>query len=164
MITYKCQMVELTDINRAAKGEGWVLTGVNPDSVKVYPELKLPDDSPHYPEKIRALFVELQEDIQMRRTPARIVTGCRSVLEVALKQLGYEKGNLQSRIEKARADGLLTEAMKNWAHRVRLDGNEAVHELEATDEQAQEFVSFLRLLLEILFVLPERIKQLQLAP
>jgi hypothetical protein len=42
-----------------------------------------------------------------------------------------------------------------------MEGNEAVHELEASDEQAKEFVAFLRLFLEVAFVLPERIKEQQ---
>ncbi|EOT7645185.1 hypothetical protein ACNH6X_005512, partial [Escherichia coli] len=66
---------------------------------------------PHYPEKIRAVFTELQEDVRSGRTAPRIIVGCRSVLEVALRALGYEKGNLLSRIELARQDGILTESM-----------------------------------------------------
>lgn len=130
-------------------------------TIKIYPEPRLPDDSPLYPEKIRAIFTELQEDVQLGRTAPRIIAGCRSILEVALRALGYEKGNLLARIEQARQDGILTESMKNWAHRVRIEGNEAVHELEASDAQAKEFVAFLRLFLEVTFVLPERIKENQ---
>lgn len=157
MISYECQFGEITDIRHAAGNTQWVLTGPELKSIKVYPELKEPDDSPHYPQELRAIFVELQEDIQLHRTAARIVVGCRSVLEVALRALGYKDGNLLSRINKAREDGLLTESMKNWSHRVRINGNEAVHELQATDDEAREFVAFLKLFLEVAFVLPERI-------
>ncbi|EDA0854532.1 DUF4145 domain-containing protein [Salmonella enterica] len=161
MIAFECNIGELVDIRKATHDKTWLLTGLQPGSVKVYPELKLPDDSPHYPEKIRAVFTELQEDVQLGRTAPRIIVGCRSVLEVALRELGFEKGNLLSRIEQARETGILTESMKDWAHRIRMNGNEAVHELEASDEQAKEFVAFLRLFLEITFVLPVRIKEQQ---
>ncbi len=162
MMTFRCQASELRDIQKATKDNSWVITGIVPKTLTVYPELKEPDDSPYYPEKIRAPFIELQEDILMKRTAPRIVVGCRSVLEVALKSLGYDKGNLLSRIDKARDDGILTESMKNWAHRIRMNGNEAVHELEANQNEAEEFVSFLRLFLEVSFVLPKRISQAQL--
>ncbi len=42
-----------------------------------------------------------------------------------------------------------------------MEDNEAVHELEASDAQAKEFVSFLRLFPEVAFVLPEHIKMQQ---
>lgn len=161
MIAFECSVSELVDMKKAINNKAWVLNAPLEGSIKIYPELRLPDDSPHYPEKIRAVFTELQEDVRSGRTAPRIIVGCRSVLEVALRSLGYEKGNLLSRIELARQDGILTESMKNWAHRIRMEGNEAVHELEASDEQAKEFVAFLRLFLEVAFVLPERIKEQQ---
>jgi hypothetical protein len=161
LLAFQCHHGELQKIQKSTTDAAWTLNGVTPQNITVYPELKNPDDSPYYPEKIRRTFIELQEDIQMKRTAPRIVVGCRSVLEVALRNLGYENGNLLSRIEKARADGILTESMKNWAHRIRMDGNEAVHELESSDAEAAEFVSFLRLFLEVTFVLPERVSKAQ---
>ncbi|WP_174340849.1 DUF4145 domain-containing protein [Enterobacter sp. JMULE2] len=161
LISYRFQIRELANVKQAFKNSEWVLTNIDMSDLKVFPEIKEPDDSPHYPEKIRKIFVELQEDIQMKRSAPRIVVGCRSVLEVALQNLGYEKGNLLSRINQARTDGHLTEAMKHWAHRVRLDGNEAAHELEASDSEASELVSFIRLFLEISFVLPHRVSDAQ---
>jgi hypothetical protein len=49
--------------------------------------------------------------------------------------------------------------MKCWAHKIRPDRNEAVHELEASDHEAREFVSFLRLFLEVSFILPARVER-----
>lgn len=161
MLVFKCDYSELQKVQQSANDINWVMTGPGPQIIATYPSLKEPDDSPHYPEKIRKIFVELQEDVQMKRTAPRIVVGCRSVLEVALRTLGYDKGNLLSRIEQARTDGVLTESMKNWAHRIRIDGNEAVHELEATDNEAAEFVSFIKFFLELSFVLPLRVNDAQ---
>ncbi len=161
MITFQYRLNDLLDAADGANDESQLRAALYNGTIRIYPELRLPDDSPHYPEKIRAVFTELQEDVQSGRTAPRIIVGCRSVLEVALRALGYEKGNLLSRIELARQDGILTESMKNWAHRIRMEGNEAVHELEASDVQAKEFVAFLRLFLEVAFVLPERIKEQQ---
>lgn len=151
---------QLLGIRQASQSLEWRWNGEEPKIIAVYPELARPDDSPHYPQALRQVFVELQEDIQDKRTPARIVSGCRSVMEVALRSLGYDKPkeSLSDRIDKARADGLITESIRKWAHHVRLEGNFAIHELgETTDAEAQELVDFLRLFLEVAFDLPARV-------
>jgi hypothetical protein len=159
LIWFECASDALRRIGTSAKDWVWRYDGPPPRILGVYPKGEEPDDSPHFPEALRKVFVELQEDIRMKRTAPRLVMGCRSVMEVALKALGYDdkKDALSGRIDKARDDGVLTESMRAWAHRIRLDGNEAAHELQATDEEAREFVDFLRLFMEVAFVLPTRI-------
>lgn len=159
MIWFECLLEQLHSIRNSANALEWSFTGNPPKILGTYPQPTEPDDSPHYPEKLRAVFVELQEDIACKRTPARIVVGCRSVMEVALTGLGFDKGLLLTRIDKAREQGLLTEGMRQWAHKVRLAGNEAAHELEANTDEARELVDFIRLFLEVVFVLPERIQK-----
>lgn len=124
----------------------------------VYPEPAKPADDPAYPEQVREIFPELQEMAARRASPAIVVGGCRSVLEVACSALGGEGRNLQTKIDDLRQKGLLTEALTEWAHRLRLDGNQAVHEIKASAEQATELVDFVRLFLEVTFVLPKRIE------
>lgn len=139
----------------------WVYAGPQPRILGTWPSAPSTDDSENWPEKLRTIFREIQEDIRMKRDPSRIVGACRSVLEVALANLGYDKAkgkNLSDRIDSARAEGILTESMKQWAHKTRMDGNEALHELEATQEEAKELVDFIKTFLEIVFDLPERIK------
>jgi hypothetical protein len=158
LIWFECAFEALQRVKQSTNDWTWRYAGQPPKILGVYPEGEKPDDSPHYPDALRRVFVELQEDIRAGRTAPRIVVGCRSVLEVALKSLGYEgRQTLFERINKAREDGLLTESMREWAHRIRLDGNEAAHELNATDDEAREFVDFLRLFMEVAFVLPTRI-------
>jgi hypothetical protein len=161
MVQFECPRESLGAVRLSSGSFEWRYIGAPPKIIGTYPQLAEPDNSPHYPEKLRAVFVELQEDIKAKRTAPRIVVGCRSVMEVALRQLGYtdKDGNLLARIDKARADGLLTEGMREWAHKVRLDGNEATHELEASAEDARQLMDFIRLFLEVVFVLPERIKK-----
>jgi hypothetical protein len=159
LIWFECLWNVLKHISESGKDIEWRYNGPPPKILGTYPKPEEPDDSPHYPKALREVFIELQEDIRAKRTAPRIVVGCRSVLEVALKELGYDekKDKLSHRIDKARENGILTESMRQWAHRIRLDGNEAAHELTASHEDAAEFVNFLRLFLEITFVLPTRI-------
>jgi hypothetical protein len=140
-----------------------IYAGPPPKILGTWPETKEPEDSENWPQKVRNVFYEIQEDVQKKRDPARIVGSCRSVLEVALASLGYDKArgkNLSDRIDEARVDGVLTENMRKWAHKTRMDGNEALHELEASHEESQELVNFLKTFLDISFDLPKRIDQL----
>jgi len=157
LVRFSCGYGQLQLCKTSGTQSEWRYSGEPPKIIDTFPRPQMPDDSPWYPDEIREIFIELQEDVQRDRSPARIIVGCRSVMEVALRKLGYEKGNLLSRIEMARNDGILTESMKDWAHRVRINGNEAVHELSASHEQAKELVAYIRLFLEIAFVLPKRV-------
>lgn len=157
LIWFETCQGQLRYIQDASQQVRWHHVGESPRILQIHPSAPRHEDSPHYPAKLRDVFVEVQEDERANRTPARIITTCRSVLEVALRELGYEGGNLLQRIDKARGDGVLTEGMRVWAHRVRLQGNEAIHELNATKEEATELVAFLRLFMEVAFVLPKRI-------
>ncbi|MGU2444413.1 DUF4145 domain-containing protein [Burkholderia cenocepacia] len=90
----------------------------------------------------------------------------RRCLEIALKAHSpeIEAWKLEKRIDKLAAERKITEDMKTWAHRVRLDGNDALHEEEEfTKETATELMEFTRLLLTYLYTLPEKIR-LRLAP
>ena len=54
---------------------------------------------------------------------------------------------------------LITPAMKEWAHKIRLDGNEATHEEDEdfSSEQAKLMKEFTELFLIYSFTLPARI-------
>lgn len=86
----------------------------------------------------------------------------RRCLEVALKAFSpdVEAWKLEKRIDKLAAEGRITTDLKTWAHRVRLDGNDALHEEEQfTKEAATELAEFTQLLLIYLYTLPEKIKR-----
>ncbi|WP_230942156.1 DUF4145 domain-containing protein [Burkholderia cepacia] len=85
----------------------------------------------------------------------------RRCLEIALKKFSpdIDAWKLEKRIDKLAADRKITEDLKTWAHRVRLDGNDALHEEEEfTEETASELMEFTRLLLTYLYTLPEKIR------
>ncbi|CAM2147665.1 DUF4145 domain-containing protein [Pararobbsia alpina] len=85
----------------------------------------------------------------------------RRCLEIALKQHSpdVEAWKLEKRIDKLAAEGRITKDLQAWAHRVRLDGNDALHEEEEfTKESAAELMQFTELLLVYLYTLPEKIK------
>ena len=64
---------------------------------------------------------------------------CRSAIDVALKDLGFEKGNLKERINKT-SDELLDPDHKRYAHDVRDLGNDAVHDKPLAVEDVLEVI------------------------
>jgi hypothetical protein len=84
----------------------------------------------------------------------------RKAMEVALKGLSpeIEAWKIEKRIDKMAAEGLITNDLKDWAHELRLDGNDAVHEDEMTKEVIDQMHSLCTFLLTYLFTLPEQVK------
>lgn len=127
--------------------------------IAVYPEAPRIDAHPSWPEEIKQPFVEMLEDVRRNRTPAFIITNCRTILDVATKHLGGEGKSIFDRIEDLRAKGLLTGSLADWAHRIRQRGADAVHDLVGDAETARQLVEFIRLFLHVAYELPEMIRE-----
>ena len=80
----------------------------------------------------------------------------RSALEAGLKEKFPDiDGTLYERIEKAANQQGLTPDLADWAHRIRLDGNDAVHgDEEFSKEDAERLHAFTELVFLYLFTLP----------
>lgn len=111
------------------------------------------------PQKIREPFQAAAEDAARHRNAAGILAVCRGCLDVALKELGQTSGGRRERIGNLAQAGLLTNGLAEWAQKLWDDGNDAVHDLEATIDKAIDHVEFLKLFFEVAFALPERIKR-----
>jgi len=111
--------------------------------------------SKEIPEKPRAF---LEQAVASIHAPAGAVMLAASSVDAMLKEKGYVEGSLYTRIDKAAADHLITDAMAKWAHRVRLDANDQRHADQAatlpTEADAKRSIQFTRALAEFLFVLP----------
>lgn len=85
----------------------------------------------------------------------------RKVLETATKELGSDlkkEGNLMRRIDMLEEQGRLTKDLAQWAHKVRLMGNETAHEEdEPTAQDVLDLANLTRMLLIYLFELPGRV-------
>ena len=80
----------------------------------------------------------------------------RKALETALKAKFPDiTGKLVVRIDTAAKAGDLTQDMAEWAHQIRLLGNDATHEEEPfSEEDARSMHAFTDLMLQYLFTLP----------
>lgn len=112
---------------------------------------------PNLPTLIAENFLFIQEDAQRRRNPAGILSGARSCLDVALKELGQAQGGRRERINNLAAAGTITTAIAAWAQTLWEEGSDATHDLSANLERAVEHVEFLKLFFEVAFEMPARV-------
>jgi len=113
------------------------------------------DDIPSIPREY------LQQAIDSLHSPAGSVMLSASSIDAMLKDKGYKEGSLNSRIDKAADNHLITSEMAKWAHQVRLDANDQRHAddsvLLPTEEDAQRVIDFSLAFAQYLFVLPSMV-------
>lgn len=104
----------------------------------------------------------LTQAISSLSAPAGAVILTASAVDAMLKDKGYKEGSLNSRIDSAAKDHLITAEMATWAHEIRLEANDQRHADEnaalpsATD--AQKVIEFATALAQFLYVLPARVE------
>ena len=108
----------------------------------------------HLPDRVAQRYSEAVSN--MRSAPESAAVMFRKTLELGLKTIRPDDdGNLYVRIEKAANAGAITRDLAEWAHRVRLDGNDAAHEdAVPTAKETRELRQFAELFLRYVFSLP----------
>jgi hypothetical protein len=105
----------------------------------------------------------LKQAINTLHAPAGSVMLSASSVDAMLKEKGYTKGSLYTRVNKAVEDHLITSEMARWAHDIRLDANDQRHADQQaslpTESDAKKCVDFAIALGEFLFVLPARVER-----
>lgn len=127
----------------------------------IYPKRDPKYAHPSIPEKINKSFVDVQKMFDSGLQPHFVIGGCRSVLENALNALGANGSTLYKKIENLHDQGLITETIKDWAHIIRNNGNDAVHELNGKREDAEDLLNFTKIFLQYAFELPAVIKAMR---
>ena len=111
--------------------------------------------APKYtPENVDRFYRQGMENVSKNWDAAG--TMFRRALDAGLKKRWPdEQGSLFARIDKVSEQGGLTPDMKEWAHQIRLIGNDAAHEEAPIDRrQAEDIATFTRLFLLYTFTLP----------
>jgi hypothetical protein len=126
--------------------------------MEYYPKLDTIDEN--IPTPARDYLEQANDTLH---APAGSILLCGSAVDSMLKLKGYKEGSLNTRINQATNDHLITKEMSDWAHRVRLGANEQRHSDETaglpTIENAQHSLDFAKALGQFLFVLPSRIEK-----
>lgn len=116
----------------------------------------------HLPKIIQDYFLESADNLKRAAfTSSGFMS--RKVIEVSTKrQLGDEAkkyGDNRKRIDALAASGAITSDLQDWAHHVRLGGNDAVHEDDPFGkDQAEDLLSFTELYLTYVYSLPGRLR------
>ena len=123
---------------------------------EIYPSTPTISDS--IPEKAREYLRQAQNSLHAY---AGAIMLCASAVDAMLKEKGYTKDSLYKRIDQAAADHLITDAMAQWAHEIRLDANEQRHaDKDAglpTEKDAKLTFDFAVAFAEYLFVIPSKV-------
>lgn len=127
----------------------------------VYPKIETFDAPKHTPEKVRNPYRQGTDNIGLGNWDAAGMM-FRKALDLAtlvLDPTGKGK-NLRARIDALEAARKVTPDLKDWAHRIRLDGNEAAHEDEPISQvDAKRLHEFTELFLTFVFTLRIELEQ-----
>jgi len=162
MVLFKTTHETLVGLKRLSeRGSGATVTTPVFGIVEQYPQINEPDTDPRWPDSIRRKFSDAQRMQQQQMSPSIILTTCGTVLELAMKALDQSdsRTSLFKRIENLHTAGVITSPIKDWAHDIRLDRNDAVHDGEGDENDAVEYIEFLKMFFNMAFSLPNRIKE-----
>lgn len=134
------------------------------DAGRVIVERVLPEPlgvnvPPFLPDAVAKAFKE-GNDALAAGLPAAACAMFRRTLEIGLKALcpEVEAWRLEKRIDALAERHLITPAIQEWAHQLRLDGNEAVHGVaDPSRDEARAMQSLTRFVLIYVFTLPGQI-------
>jgi len=105
----------------------------------------------------------LQQAYETLHAPDAAAVMAGSAVDAMLKEHGYIDGSVYTRINQAVEKHLLTEAMGEWAHSVRLGSNRPRHadaeNPHVSPDEARQSVEFAEALGHFLFVLTARIQR-----
>ena len=111
------------------------------------------------PENVAKFYLQGLESLHQSRWDAAGAM-FRKTLDVATKLIDPEQRGLSlfARINRLVENGLLTPAMGDWSHDIRLDGNNAVHDEDPeTEEDAAKAQKFAEAFLNYAFTLPDMV-------
>ena len=104
----------------------------------------------------------LNQAIGSLHAPDGAVMLANSAVDAMLKQRGLKEGSVYKRLGQAVTQGLITNEMREWADKIRIESNNPRHADESAEpvtvEQAKLVVEFAKSLADILFVLPAKAK------
>jgi hypothetical protein len=124
-----------------------------PSESKLLPEALPENVKTAYDQAARSLHVSLFE-------PCVLMS--RKCLEAICKILNANGRDLSKRLAKLHEAGHIDSRLLNWAHQVRLIGNEAAHDIDApiTKEDARDVFDFTEAILIYVFSLTKRFESL----
>lgn len=158
LVNYKCltDQKQLPDGMTGDLSHYWKYISIK----HVWPQLEKKESPKHIPENVERFLQQGFINFKAEHYDAAGAMA-RKTLEAALvaHSPDLKKGSLKERIDKLKESGVLTESLADWAHNVRLLGNDAVHDLEPADPaDVNQALQLAEYLLIYLFTLPTEIE------
>lgn len=125
---------------------------------KWYPEPRTPRVPLHTPENVAKYFEEAIIGIKFGSYMSAAIMA-RKTVEAAINSMTEKKLSLFESIKQLGAQGILTPTLVDWAHEIRIIGNEAAHGDDATLPDATQAVYFAEMLLTYLYTIPGMIAE-----
>lgn len=127
----------------------------------MYPKADRPRIPSHVPDDLGSFFFQAADNLKRRNWDASGAMS-RKVVDVSSQQLlGKDTSkfrNIKERIDELANRSIITNDLKDWAHEIRLGGNEAAHDMRPFSEtEAEELVDFSELYLTYVYTLPKRL-------
>lgn len=121
------------------------------------PDVSSPPD--HTPEDVARAYMQAEANQKLKLWDAA-ATMYRKALDKSTVPLGEAKGRLIDRIDALGKAGTITPSIHQWAHVIRIDGNEGAHG-EADESMAQDIKAFTDAFLTYVFTVPGMIAKWQ---
>jgi hypothetical protein len=125
-----------------------------------FPQMVEMKSPPDVPQPVTDAYLSGLDNLGRKNGANAAAIMFRRAIEIATKTIPDvpKKGNLKERIDNLPGD-LATPAMKDLAHHVRLDANDATHEVEEfSEEDAKKLQVFTELFLTYAFTQPAMLK------
>ncbi|WP_052757287.1 DUF4145 domain-containing protein [Sphingobium chungbukense] len=128
--------------------------------VDVWPKPAAPSAPDNLPLTVERAFLQAEKNLTMADCEEAAATMYRRALDLGLKEaFPDEKGSLDARLKRLVKDRRLPEAVGDWAHEVRVIGNDGAHDLDGVSrEDLMDARNFIDTVLKYLFTLPAQIR------
>jgi len=132
------------------------LTAYNWQIVSFWPTVPGPLIPEYLPVEVERVYLQAERNLPISGNEEAAGTMYRKALDVGLKIIDPSvAGTLKARIETLVKQNRLTPSLEEWAHQIRLLGNETAHEIDQpTREEVEALRNFSDLVLRYLFTLP----------
>ena len=128
---------------------------------KQWPEsdIKIPRN---LPEKVETVYKQAEKAYEVGIWESALER-YRKAIEQACKDKGQTSGNIVSKINALHTNGQITKDLNDWAHEIRIIGNEAAHDDPLPDNKAKKEATDIRLFCELfmtyVYTLPKKLAE-----
>lgn len=150
--TYQARIAELTKPTSQLENLGFELR-------KHWPVPQEPEAPADLPKTVERAFMQAEKNRMMPDCEEAAATMYRRALDLALKEaFPDEKGSLDGKLKKLVLQQKLPASLGEWAHEVRLIGNDGAHDIDGVSkDDLLDARAFIDTVLKYIFTLPAQI-------